>query len=150
MAQSLCDGVPAFCLACIGTDKVSAELILKRWAYIVSECRKHGITVTSFGADGDSRELKAMQVSVGLLSSQCSLMSPSDGLKKLNVPSDWLSWFAARKPTAICYVQDTVHVGVKLKSRLIQQSIILPLGKYLAGVSSSDTTHFWQSTPSKE
>ena len=76
MAQSLSDGVPAFCLACIGTDKFSAELILKRWAYIVSECRKRGITVTSFGADGDSRELKAMQVSVGLLSSQCSLMSP--------------------------------------------------------------------------
>ena len=54
MAQSLRDGVPAFCLACIGTDnKFSADLLLNRWTYIVSECKKRGIAVASFGADGD-------------------------------------------------------------------------------------------------
>ena len=62
------DCVPALCLVVIGSDnKFSAGLVLKRWQYIVSECNKYGITVTSFGADGDSRELKAMQVSTGLL-----------------------------------------------------------------------------------
>ena len=69
MAEPLQNNVPAFCLAVIGSDnKCSAELVLKRWQYIVSECSKCGITVASFGADRDSRELKAMQVSTGLLS----------------------------------------------------------------------------------
>ena len=95
MAQSLCDGVPAFCLACVGTDnKFSADLILNRWTHIVSECKKRGITVASFGADGDSRELKAMQVSTSLLSAQSSSasLSPSNGLKRLDIPPQWLSW----------------------------------------------------------
>ena len=62
MAQSLCPDVPAFCLACMGTDnKFTADLILKRWKYIFLECNKRGISVDSFGADGDSRELSAMQ-----------------------------------------------------------------------------------------
>ena len=55
-------------------------------------------------------------------------------MKNLQIPSQWLSWFAVRKPTSIAYIQDTVHIAVKLKSRLIKPSIILPLGKYLAGV----------------
>ena len=97
-------------LACIGTDnKFSAELVLKRWAYIVSECRKCGITVTSFGADGDSWELKAMQVSVGLLSSQCSLTSPWNVLKKLNILSDWSCWFAAKKAGLQPFVMSRTH-----------------------------------------
>ena len=62
MAQSLCPDVPAFCLACMGTDnKFTADLILKQWKYIFLECNKRGISVVSFGADGDSRELSAMQ-----------------------------------------------------------------------------------------
>ena len=64
MAQPLSEGIPAFCLACMGTDnKFTAHHVLKRWKYIFSECKKRGIIVVSFGADGDSRELKAMQVS---------------------------------------------------------------------------------------
>lgn len=138
MAKPLSEGIPAFCLACLGTDnKFTAELVLKRWDYMYSECKKRGIKVVSFGADGDSRELKAMQVSTQLLSSSRALISSlavSCNLQKLAIPSEWSSWFAVRKPTAIAYVQDTVHIAVKLKSRLIKPSIVLPLGKYLAGV----------------
>ena len=138
MAQPLCKGVPAFCLACMGTNnKFTADLVLKRWLYLFSECKKRGITVASFGADGDSRELKAMQVSAQLLfksPTPQSFITPSSSLQKLPIPSDWLSWFAVRKPTAVAYVQDIVHVAVKLKSRLVKPSIVLPLGKYLAGV----------------
>ena len=66
MAQPLCQNVPAFCLACVGTNnKFMAEQVLKRWKYIL-EC-KIGIDVVSFGADGDSRELKSMQVSSHLM-----------------------------------------------------------------------------------
>ena len=122
----------------MGTNnKFTAEHVLNRWKYIVSECKKRKITVVSFGADGDSRELKAMQVSTQLLfSSQTpiSSLSPSCSLQKLSIPSEWFSWFAIKKPTAIAYIQDTVHIAVKLKSRLIRPSIVLPLGRYLAGV----------------
>ena len=55
MAQPLCEGVPAFCLSCIGTNnKFTAECVLHRWKYIFSEGKKRGIAVISFRADGDS------------------------------------------------------------------------------------------------
>ena len=41
----------------------------------------------------------------------------------------------------IAYVQDAVHVAVKLKSRLIKPSIILPLGDYIAGVHHLNLIH---------
>ena len=38
MVQPLSEGVPAFCLACLGSDnKFCTNLILKRWEYIFSE-----------------------------------------------------------------------------------------------------------------
>ena len=63
-----------------------------------------------------------------------SSLSPSHSLQKLLIPAESCSWFAIKKATSIAYVQDIVHIAVKLKSRLIKPSIILPLGKYLAGV----------------
>lgn len=64
MAQGMSEVVPAFYLACIGNNnQFTAELVLKRWQYLHRECKKRGITAISFGADCDSRELKAMQVS---------------------------------------------------------------------------------------
>ena len=139
MAQAMSDGVPAFCLACIGNNnQFTAELVLKRWQYLHSECKKRGITIISFGADGDSREMKSMQVSSHILPnsnlSPLSSLSPSNQLPVLPIPSAWNSWFAVRRPTTICYVQDIIHIAVKLKSRLLQPSIVLPMGSYLAGV----------------
>ena len=92
--------------------------------------------MVSFGADGDSRELKAMQVSTQLISSHDPItsLSPSFNLPKLVIPKEWVSWFAVKTPTVIAYIQDIVHIAVKMKSRLIKPSIVLPLGKYLAGV----------------
>lgn len=145
MAQSLTQGVPAFCLACLGTNnKFTAELVLKRWKYIFLECKKLGITVISFGADGDSRELKSMQVSTNLLFSSTNsmaLLSPSNTSDKVSIPIEWRPWFAIKNPAAISYVQDIVHVAVKLKSRLIKPSILLPLGKYAAGVHHLRLVH---------
>ena len=82
MAQPLSEGVPAFCLACMGTNnKFTAQDVLKRWNCNFSESKKRGITVLSFGADGDSRELKAMQVSTQLLfSSKAPIFSLSHPL----------------------------------------------------------------------
>ena len=65
MAKPLAEGVPAFCLSCSGTNnQFTRELVLKRWKYIHTECLKRGISVVSFGADGDSREMSAMSFSM--------------------------------------------------------------------------------------
>ena len=78
-----------------------------------------------------------MQVSTQLLvcpQSSLTTLSPFSDLCKLVIPSEWRAWFAITNPNGIAYVQDTVHIAVKLKSRLIKPSIVLPLGKYVAGV----------------
>ena len=38
-----------------------------------------------------------------------------------------------KRPATVAYIQDMVHLVVKLKSRFLRPSIILPLGKYTAG-----------------
>ena len=53
-------------------------------------------------------------------------------LNSLSVSSCWSSWFILKKPSVVAFVQDVLHVGVKLKARLLKPSIALPLGKFLA------------------
>lgn len=67
MAKPLTLNAPPFCLACFGTDdKFTAEHVMLRWQHICQECQKRGVTVLSFGGDGDSCLMKGMWVSVGL------------------------------------------------------------------------------------
>ena len=137
MAQPLKSSAPAFILGCMTTDnKFTAEHVLKRWSHIHTECAKRGITVVSFGADGDSRELKSMRISCQLLQKSQSqfTLSPSATISPIDIPKSWSNWFAVKHPTYINCSQDTVHIAVKLKSRLLKPSIILPMGKYIAGV----------------
>ena len=134
MSHPLSEGVPAFFLACLGTDnKCCADLVLKQWKYVFMVCRKRGITVVSYGADGDSQELKVMQVSTQLSPSthpSSAYSYNSLDLPKVQIPSDWWSWFAVRNLTSIAYVQvqDPVHVAVKLKAKLLKPSTVLPMG----------------------
>ena len=99
---------------------------------IVSECYKRGITVISFGADGDSREMKAMLLSSHLFFNKTS--ASSFQLNKVVIPKEWHTWFAIKVCNGISFVQDIVHLAVKLKARLLSPSIILPVGKFLAGI----------------
>ncbi len=62
MAQPLSPATLAFILACLGTDnRFNTEQVLKRWMYIREECSKRGISVISYGTDGDTRALLAMK-----------------------------------------------------------------------------------------
>ena len=142
MAQPLSKTVPSYVLACLSSDnKFTAEHVIQRWKYIHFECAKLGIDVISFGADGDSREMKTMRVSSQLQYRPDPLwqLSPSSSLSKLKLPNEWIEWFALKYVTNICYVQDMVHIGVKMKSRLLKPSIVLPMGKYIAGLHSLST-----------
>ena len=68
MAQPLCHNTPPFCLSCMGSDnQFTAQDVLLKWNYIISECKKEILyVVTSFRADGDPKLLKAMRVSMSL------------------------------------------------------------------------------------
>ena len=48
------------------------------------------------------------------------------------MPTGWKSWFHVEVEEAVCFVQDTVHLGVKLKARLLTLSQVLPMAKYSA------------------
>ena len=80
-------------------------------------------------ADGDSRLLTAMHLSSKLHS---FLKDPefnvSQVLQQSSIPTAWNEWFALQEFNDMVFVQDTVHLGVKLKSRLLTHSQTLPLG----------------------
>ena len=94
-------------------------------------CERRRIWVVSFGGDGDSRLMKAMRTSVCLFSDAHSLECP---LQTISIPSAWSTWFWVHRLSSATYVQDVVHIAVKLKSRLIKPSVVLPMGGFVAGV----------------
>ena len=134
MAQPLGSQVPPFCLACIGTDnKFTTEEVLLRWQHIQAECERRGICVVSYGGDGDSRLMKAMKVVMQETKENTTLqpLVPGSILPKPNIPNKWKEWYTM-KASAIAYVQDAVHIAVKLKSRLLKPSVVLHMGSYTA------------------
>ena len=137
MAQPLCQNVPPMCLACLGTDnKFSAEDLLPRWRYIVEECLKRNVIVLSFGADGDSRVMKCMTMSTALTIPDSSCTEKFSAFSNVSnspvcIPDNWKGWFHIA-PNKIGFVQDTIHLAVKLKSRLLKPGIALRMGKFTA------------------
>ena len=127
MAQPLGCNIPPFILACLGTDnKFTAKHVLQRWSYI---CSKRGISVISFGGDSDSRLMKAMRVSTLLLTpAQDPLHGNQPNYSPCAAfPKSWNKWFCiVQKP--VLFVQDTVHLAVKLKSRLLNPNVTLKMG----------------------
>ena len=59
---------------------------------------------------------------------------PTYSLNSPAIPKEWHTWFCIDAKPASC-VQDTVHIAVKLKSRLLNPSITLRMGGYVAGGS---------------
>ena len=72
--------------------------------------------------------MKCMKISSSFVPSSHSLptnyISPS-------IPTTWENWFHIQ-PINIAYVQDTVHLAVKLKSHLLKPNIALRMGDYIA------------------
>ena len=134
MAQALKPGVPPFCLALIGSDNCfTNKSVVARWKYILKECNSRSIHFIGISADGDSRLLSAMRLSSKLQSVKTDLEFNVSQVPKLNsLPPAWRKWFSLQQFSDMVFVQDTVHLGVKLKSRLLTRSQILPLGSYSA------------------
>lgn len=124
MAQPLQNDAPCFCLCIFGTDnKFRADHVMKRWDYMTSKLKDHGITVVGISSDGDSRLMKAMRIKTNIGIKSPNFQAIGDNL---NIPE----FHTKILPTFLC-TQDTVHIGAKLKSRLLKPSIIMPLGNFV-------------------
>ena len=109
----------------MGTNnKFTAKGVLLRWQFIVDECKKRDIDVISFGGDGDSRLLKAMKISYKLLcySDPICKFATQNHLKASNIDS-LSKYFDIKRIVSLAFLQDTVHIAVKLKARLLTPSI---------------------------
>lgn len=136
MAQPLASHVPPFCLCLFGTkNKFDTKAVLYRWKYIIQECSRRNIHVLCFSSDGDSRLLNAMRLTSQLHSYSSSICSNvvatcTPSFPSITIPASWSAWVAMDRLPIITMVQDTVHLAVKLKARLLTHSQILPLGKF--------------------
>ena len=149
MAQCIAYNVPAFCLGCVGSNNCfTATDVLRRWQHIYSQCQKHNIANLSFGADGDSQLLSAMNISYQLNALNKSLyqLSPSFLASEIENPKKW-TWFWLKKTGSVLYIQDYVLVAVRLKPTLLKPLVILPMGRFLA---SSDHLKILPSTFTKD
>lgn len=117
---TLTEGIPAFCLACMGTNnKFTAHYVLKWWKHIFSEAKKRGITVVSFG---DTITLTFLQPA------------------KAFHPVRMVFLVCSKKPN--CHSLCTRHSAHSCEAQII----ILPLGRVSCWYPppSSCTVYIWQ------
>lgn len=106
MAKPLQDTSSAFCLSIFGTNnKFTSGDVINRWNVMEKLASEVGIKILGFSSDGDTRLLKAMQIN------------------------------AYSQQSSQCYIQDTVHIGTKLRTRLLKPNVILPIGNFLISAS---------------
>lgn len=115
MAQPLAKGVPPYCLLIFGTDSIyTSEDIRKRWIFIVNELRKNDIEVLSFSSDSDPKFNSVMRQHLKL--GQITTTS-----------SDLPEYFNADLNYQLHHkyvpVQDMVHIGNKLRNRIINKTL---------------------------
>jgi len=135
MIQSLDDKAPPFCVAIYGTDnRFTNEDAMSRWNFMKHAAASQGIEIIGFSSDGDTRLLKAMQLQSG------SMCTRENNLN-VETANDW-SWFSIGHPPIVfkgetnreIYIQDTVHIGTKLRTRFLKSNIVHPMGTYFASV----------------
>lgn len=119
MAQPLQEGIEAFCPASFGTNNLFASShVQNRWSWMQYQAKSEGIILKGFSSDGDTRLLKSME-------SQSFPQSPS-------VPPEWTGWFIQSLDDDLpIYVQDTHHIGTKLRNVFLKPSIFLPIGSHV-------------------
>lgn len=116
-------------------NKFTSKEVSKQWKHITAKAETQGITVVSFGADGDSHELKSMKFSTFVFTNPNIISVPFLQLEKAPNPSRVVVMVCSEKGNChSVYTRHSVHIAVTLKSRLIKPPIVLPLGKCLAGV----------------
>lgn len=114
---------PSFCFNIFGTDNsFTAEDSVRRWSFITKLLEDNGIRVLGYSSDGDPRLLKAMRMMTNI------------GVTPRNESFKIDGFHAEYKPNQI-FIQDTVHLVTKLKTRLFKISVTLPIGNYIISAS---------------
>jgi hypothetical protein len=115
LAKPPIEGAPSFILLMFGTDnKFTNQDVLRRLNFIKNNLNDAGITVLGWCTDGDTRFLKADKIISGL------------GVQQEDHP--W--WrFSDIEPPFVA-IQDTVHIGTKLRTRFLNKKKPLKIGKY--------------------
>lgn len=114
IAQPLSKNAPSFVLQIYGVNnQFQASDVLKRWKHTVSELKKVNIDVIGFSSDGDPKLLKSM-LNITIFDINCTTELKS---RLLLHP--------------IC-IQDTIHVGTKMRNRLLNPSLTIQLGNFVA------------------
>lgn len=122
MAQPIVDDAPAFCLMLFGTDNTfTTDQVLKRWSYVKKILADYDIQVVGMSSDGDFRLLKAMrtQTKLGIKNPNFCRIDTDFQIPEFHVQVD---------PDFTC-TQDPVHIGGKMRNRLLKPSLIMPMGK---------------------
>lgn len=118
MAQPVRHGSSAFVLGIFGTDnRFKADVPQKRWNWIKSEAEKESILVLGTSTDGDPKFLKAME----------SLLL--DKKSATNLPGGW-TWCAPFLSDIHCFVQDMLHLAIKLKRAFCNEPYSLRFGRF--------------------
>ncbi|CAH0558700.1 unnamed protein product [Brassicogethes aeneus] len=122
LALPLGNNSPSYCLSLFGTDnKFTGQDVIKRWKHLKKLAKEYGITVVGFSSDGDTRLLKSMR-------QNCCLPLGDQDVQ------EW-EWFRMDlKKVDECFLQDTVHILTKMRTRFLKPKIVLPVGKYFITV----------------
>lgn len=82
-----------------------------RWNHIESVLKKEQVQIIGYSSDGDTRLLKAMKVK--------NVLSDFS----VNCPRIWKSFFFAEFESEHQCIQDSIHIGNKLKNRLLKKKV---------------------------
>lgn len=147
VAQPLASNASPFILQMFGTDsKFKADDVLKRWAYTEKELERyiqhfakdfaldfadvyihaifhsyrHGIDVIGYASDGDPRLLSAMKRKINF--------------SLVDLTEDELKYCSLYNTIKI-FVQDMIHIGTKLRNRLLKELSILAMGNKIVSIA---------------
>ncbi|KAF5286417.1 hypothetical protein FQR65_LT12598 [Abscondita terminalis] len=131
----------AFPLTIFGTDNcVSYKDVIARWKYLEREALKFGIKILGFSPDGDPRFLSAMK-NLSFLSESTSRLE--SGFESIEAVNTW-PWLHPSfrsidfEKFSTSYAQDMVHIGTKLRNRLLKKKLI-PVCDYIVSVDHLHT-----------
>uniref|UniRef100_T1IU85 Uncharacterized protein n=1 Tax=Strigamia maritima TaxID=126957 RepID=T1IU85_STRMM len=135
MAQPMTPNVPAICLCLF----VNLRLLMKT---TIDECSANNITIAGFSSDGDPKLLRSMQLSSGLFckpmtefqKDNCSYNKFYNKFYGNKITSSKHKWFVMNGANYFQSIQDTIHIGAKLRSRLLKNNFVMPIGRYFISV----------------
>ena len=116
MAQPLADGFPPLRICSFGSDnRFTHEDVRNRLSTIVEILKEMDIETLCYSADGDSRELKMMREAL-------RLGTVPKGKKHLF--SKKFRLFVSENLSWCIPIQDTIHEGAKLRTRLLKTHLL--------------------------